>query len=240
MRERRVAVVRAQGRRRLRLLVAIVVLGLLGAAGWLVTHSTLLDVDRVRVAGTQRVAAGDVRRVSGVHPGDPILFIDTGAVARRVERLPWVDEAHVERRLAGDLEIRVTERTPVLWVRRAPDSVALIDGRGRVLADAPEVSGELPELTGLATLPAPGQDVVPRGAAAVVAELPAELRSRVTSVVANGGTVTLELRDGPEVRLGPPDRVAAKARAALAVLGTISGAPPAYVDVRVLSAPVTG
>ncbi len=50
----------------------------------------------------------------------------------------------------------------------------------------------------------------------------------------------LALRDGPEVRLGPPDNVPAKTRAALAVLGTITGPPPAYVDVRVPTAPVTG
>jgi hypothetical protein len=50
----------------------------------------------------------------------------------------------------------------------------------------------------------------------------------------------LALRDGPEVRLGPPDHVPAKARAAVAVLATITGARPAYVDVRVPTAPVTG
>lgn len=234
------AVARAQGRRRLRWLVAIVAFGVLVAAGWLTTQSTLLDVDHVRVAGTQHVPAGDVRRASGVRPGDAILFVDTEGAKRRVEQLPWVDEARVERHLPGELEIQVSERAPALWARRSPDSVALVDKRGRVLADTPDPPAELPELGGLATVPPVGQDVDPPAAAGIVEHLPAELRGRVAAVVAGQGAVKLVLRDGPEVRLGPPDQIPAKARAAAAVLGTLTGAPPAYVDVRVPSAPVAG
>jgi cell division protein FtsQ len=240
IRERRVAVARAQGRRRLRWVVAILMLGILGAAAWLLTHSALLDVDRVRATPTQHVSAAEIRFASGVEQGEPILFVDLGAVAGRVERLPWVDEAHVNRRLTGELDIRVTERSPAAWARRAPDQVALVDGRGRVLADAAEAPADLPELDGAVTLPPPGGRIHPRAAAVVVGKLPAELRTRVGRVVADAGAVTLAMRDGPEVRFGSPDQVPAKARAALAVLGTITGPPPAYVDVRVPSAPVTG
>ena len=137
IRERRVAVVRARGRRRLRWLIAISVFAILVAVGWLVIQSPLLDVDRVRVTGTQLVAPGDVRRATGVHPGDPILFVDTTAAERGVEQLPWVDDATVERRLSGELVVKVTERRPAAWARRAADTVALIDRRGRILADAP-------------------------------------------------------------------------------------------------------
>jgi cell division protein FtsQ len=235
-----VAVARAEGRRRLRWLVAIVALAVLVATAWLVTQSTMLDVDRVGVAGSQRVPAGDVRRVSGVRPGDAILFVDTAASKRRVEQLPWVDEAEVARHLPGELEIRVTERTPVVWSRRTPETVAIIDKRGRVLADTPDPPAELPELSGLANVPSIGQDIDARAAAGVVERLPADLRGRVAAVVTEGEAVKLLLRDGPEVRLGPPDHVETKARAAVAVLGTVAGAPPAYVDVRVPSAPVAG
>ena len=240
IRERRVAVARAQGRRRLRWVIAVVMLGILGAAAWLLTHSALLDVDRVRVTPTQHVSAAEVRFASGVSRGDAILFVDLGAVAGRIERLPWVDEAHVNRRLTGDLDIRVTERIPAAWARRAPDQVALLDGRGRVLADAADAPADLPELGSGAKLPPPGGRIHPRAAAVVIGKLPAELRSRVARVVADAGAVTLALRDGPELRFGAPDQVPAKARAVLAVLGTITGPPPAYVDVRVPSAPVTG
>jgi cell division protein FtsQ len=240
IRERRVAVVRAQGRRRLRWLIAIAVFGILVAVGWLVVHSPLLDVDDVRVTGTQLVAPGDVRRASGIRGGDALLFVDTGAAERRVEQLPWIDEASVERRISGELVVRVTERRPAVWARRAPESVALIDGRGRVLADVPEAPLELPQLSGLATLPPVGKDITPSAAVGVLGHLPPDLVGRVAGVVTDGRAVKLQLRDGPELRLGPPTRVPAKARAVLAVLGTITGGPPAYVDVRVPSAPVTG
>jgi cell division protein FtsQ len=240
IRERRVAVVRAQGRRRLRWLLAAVVLGILGAATWLLTNSALLDVDRVRVTPTEHVRAAEVRSASGVNQGDPILFVDLGAVAERIQRLPWVDEAHVNRRLSGELDIRVTERSPAAWARRGADQVALVDERGRVLADATEPPAELPELGAVVTLPPPGGRIEPHAAAGVIGKLPAELRNRVARVVASGGAVTLALRDGPEVRFGSSDQVPAKARAVLAVLGTIMGPPPAYVDVRVPTAPVTG
>jgi cell division protein FtsQ len=240
IRERRAAVARSEGRRRLRWLVASLVLALLVATGWLVTHSALLDVDHVRVTATQHVTADEVRRASGVRHGDALLFLDLGAAEKRVERLPWVDDASAQRRLPGEVELQVTERSPAAWARRAPDVVALVDARGRVLTDVTEVPAELPELTGLTSIPPPGGEAAPRAAAGVLDKLPPGLRGRVGRVAAGGAGVVLTLRDGPEVRLGAPEHVPAKARATLAVLGTITGAPPAYVDVRVPNAPVTG
>jgi hypothetical protein len=48
------------------------------------------------------------------------------------------------------------------------------------------------------------------------------------------------VKDGPEVRLGSPRDVAAKARAALAVMAATVSTPPRYIDVRVPAAPVAG
>ncbi len=241
IRERRVAVKRAEGRRRLRWLVALVVLGCLAGAAWLVVHSSLLDVERVRITGAQHATAGELRRAAGVHRGDPLLFVDVGAVEADVQRVPWVDRARVDRRFSGDVDVHVTERRPTLWARRAPDLVALVDGRGRVLADAPEPPADIPELGGLAVVPPPGHEVAPAAAAGVLEKLPAELRTRTARVViAPGGEITLALKLGPEVRLGTPDHVASKARAALAILDASASAPPGYIDVRVPAAPVTG
>lgn len=239
IRDRRVAVVRAQGRRRLRRIVAVIVLAALAAAVWAVTHSSLLDVERVRVTGTQQATPAQVRSEAGVKPGDAILFVDTGAVARNVERVPWIDKARVERSLGGELDIHVTERRPAAWARRAPDRVALVDARGRVLADAAAPPPNLPEITGLGAVAGAGRDVAP-AVADVLEDLPPALGLRTTRVAVASDEVTLALRDGPEVRLGAPRRVAEKGRAAVAVLATTAGAPPRYVDVRVPGAPVAG
>jgi len=240
IRERRVAVLRAKGRRRLRWMVGVIVLAALAAAAWAVTHSSLLDVERIRVTGTQQATPRQVRLAARVKPGDAILFIDTGAIARRVERVAWVDKARVERSLGGEVDIHVTERRPVAWVRRAPDRVALVDARGRVLADAAEPPPNLGELTGLGTVPEAGREVTPVMIADVLGNLPPALGLRTTRISVADDEVTLALRDAPEVRLGAPRDVAAKGRAALAVLASTAATPPRYIDVRVPGAPVAG
>jgi cell division protein FtsQ len=240
MRDRRVEVLRAQGRRRLWWMIGLIALGLVLVAGWFVIHSPLLDVEHIRVTGAQQATAAEVRSAAGVHRGEAILFVDTGAVERDVERVPWVDKARVDRSLGGELAIHVTERRPAAWVRRAPGRVAVVDARGRVLADASEPPGEFPEITGLRTVPPPGREVAPTAVPRVLEQLPPELGLRIARIVVDGGAVTLWVRDGPEVRLGLPQRVAEKGRAALAVLASSADSPPRYIDVRVPSAPVAG
>jgi cell division protein FtsQ len=240
MRDRRVAVTRAQGRRRLRALAVLGALAAMALAGWLVLRSPLLDVDDIVVRGAAHTPAATVEEAAGVSTGEALVFVDLGTAARRVERLPWVATASVERHLPGELSIRVTERVPAAWVRRAPDRVAVLDGDGRVLADAPEPPSDLPELTGTGSIPAPGGVVRPARVAGVVGLLVPELRADVIGVRATGGTVALLRREGPEVRLGAPVRVGEKSRVALAVVRTLAPPFPAYVDVTVPDAPVTG
>lgn len=240
IRERRIEVARTKGRRRLRVLTVVTGAAVLGAGGWLVLHSALLDVDRVVVTGAVHASAPEIRDAAGVDRGDPLVLVDLGAVERRVERLPWVDEARVDRHLPGELAIQVTERTPVAWASRSEAEIALVDDRGRVVVNATEVPSGLPELTGLAALPPPGGRVRPAIAQRALPALPVELRAQVTRVGVVGADLVLGLRDGPEVRLGSADRLGDKGRAALAVLQTLDPPYPAYLDVRVPEAPVTG
>ena len=78
----------------------------------------MLDVDRVRVTGTQHVTVAQVLAASGVHVHDHLLFVDTGAAARRIEQMPWVERASVQRDLPGTLKITIDEYTPAAFVRR--------------------------------------------------------------------------------------------------------------------------
>ncbi|HEY4396428.1 MAG TPA: FtsQ-type POTRA domain-containing protein [Acidimicrobiia bacterium] len=240
IRDRRIEVLRTQGRRRLRWMIGLIVIASVAALAWIVTHSSLLDVGHIRVTGAQQATPAQVQQAAGVHRGDPILFVDTGAVEHRVAGVSWVDKARVERSLGGEVDIHVTERRPVAWARRAPDRVALVDVHGRVLADAPTPPAGLPEITGLRAVPRAGRDIAPVAAARLFEKLPPALSLRTTRIAVDGDSVTLGLRDGPEVRLGSPRDVAAKARAALAVLASTASAPPRYIDVRVPATPVAG
>jgi len=240
IRERRVEVTRARGRRRLWILVAVTAALVVAGGGWLVLHSALLDVDQVVVTGAAQTSPDEVLSAADVDRGDALVFVDLGAVERRVERLPWIDEARVERRLPGELAIQVTERSPAAWARRSETEVALMDARGRVLAVVLETPPNLPELSGLGPVPVPGGRVAGAAGLSVLAELPGELRERVTHLTVADSKVVLGLGVGPEIRMGTGTELGEKGRVALAILRTLSEPFPAYVDVSVPQAPVTG
>jgi hypothetical protein len=196
---------------------------------------------------------------AGVHTGTALLFVDTGAVARRVEKLPWIAQAKVKRELPNGLTITVVERRPVAWARRPvpPGSpqgtlgaVVLVDHFGRVLGDVPAAPAGLPELIGMVRVPERGSRVEPSAPAAAIAQLPDALRAQTGSVVRRRGQAVLQLVQPPggakpaadEVRLGDLDEVAVKGAAALAVLDQLAmdRHHVRYVDVRVPGAPASG
>lgn len=247
--DRRVAVLREQGRKRLRLLLTVVAtLSVVGVA-WLVVQSPLLALDAITVRGATHEQPTTIRLAAGVSPGTALLFVDTGAVARRVEGLPWVARARVHRELPHGLTIVVMERQPAAWLRRAPKAVALVDRAGRILADAGEPPAGLPELKGVSRIPAPGGHV-DASAPSALARLPDALRAQLGVLALDRGEAVLHLvavpgGPGPaagEVRLGPLEQVRAKGAAALAVLDELASARQhaTYVDVRVPGAPATG
>jgi len=240
MRARRVAVIREQGRRRLRVLLVVVGAVAIGGSAWLAVTSPFLDVDRVVIRGTAQVPAAQVRAAADVRTGDALLLLDVGELERRIEAVPAVREAHVRRDLPDELRITVVERVPAGWARRDPAHVAVVDGTGRVIADAAAPPAGLPEVVGLTRLPELGGRIAPAAATRLLEQLPTELRNRVGSVVVMGGVAALLLIDGVEVRLGPAVDVATKGRTAQAVLTTLGDAPISYIDVRVPGAPVTG
>jgi cell division septal protein FtsQ len=241
MRARRVAVIRDQGRRRLRVLLVVVTAAALGGGAWLAATSPLLDVDRIVVRGTSEASTRlAIRAAADVRTGDALLLLDVGELERRIEAVPSVREAHIRRHLPDELRITVVERVPAGWARRDREQVAVVDGTGRVIADMTTPPAGLPEVLGLTRLPPPGGEVAPRQATGVLEELPTDLRNRVGAVVVMGGVVALQLTDGVEVRLGPAVDLVTKGRTAEAVLAALGDARITYVDVRVPGAPVTG
>jgi cell division protein FtsQ len=220
-------------------------------------QSPLLAVDDVSVRGTTHETVDAVRAAAGVSQGDALLFVDTGAVARRIERLPWIAAAKVSREFPNGVTITVTERAPVAWMRRPPafgapaDSgpAALVDASGRVLGDLPGPPPGLPELTGSLGLAATGHQLAHPALAGAVAQLPEPLRAQVASLGEERGGAVLKLAlpagarslVAKEVRLGSLDEIRAKGAAALAVLDqlAITRQHVTYIDVRVPGAPAT-
>lgn len=232
IRARRVAVTREQGRQRLHRLMAVLGMVAVAALATGAVFSPLLDVNQVAVTGADGPRAAEVRQAAAVHVGAPLLLVDTSAVEARVEALPWVSEAHVVRDLPGTLRVEVRLRVPVAWKPAAGGEVRLVDARGTTVTTGAQAPAGLPELQ--------TDRHASATAAAVAAALDPALRDQVATVVVAGGQATLKLVDGHEVRLGAPQQLAAKARAALAVLRALGSSSFTYLDVTVPSAPVTG
>lgn len=235
---RRVEVALDARRRRRRRSAALVVVTVVALAAVAVARSPLFDVDRTVVDGVARLSVDEVLEAAGVVPGDPMVDVDAGAVARRVESLPWVADARVERSWPGTLRVNVTERRAVAVAGEGPSAVA-VDFEGRILGAAGPDDGDLP-LAGPAPVAGPGGflDDERLVVAGVLAELtPALLGEVAAADVADDGTVVVHLDDGITVRLGDGTRLRARAAAVLAVLAQADRATIATVDVTVAGSP---
>jgi len=81
MKARRIAVLRAQGRRRLHILVALAAVALVAGLGFGISQTPLMDVDRISVRGGGARAA-EVLESTGFSTGMPMLSLDLGAAER--------------------------------------------------------------------------------------------------------------------------------------------------------------
>src|SRR5262245_24462168 len=85
---------------------------------FLVVQSPLLVVDYVRVIGAEHGDPNQLISVAQVEAGAPLLRVDTGAVRERIEGIPWIERAEVDKKFPGTVHITVHERVPVAFVRR--------------------------------------------------------------------------------------------------------------------------
>jgi len=108
----------------------------------------LLKPDQIEVTGNHIVAREEILKMF-IHDRDrSVLRVPLDARRAEIERLPWVEEASVQRILPNHLRISITERTPVGFFRNGTE-LALVDAQG-VLLDRP--AGEdfhFPIITGL-------------------------------------------------------------------------------------------
>ncbi|MBI3516872.1 MAG: FtsQ-type POTRA domain-containing protein [Proteobacteria bacterium] len=168
-----------------------------------------LKVRQILVEGRSRVPAPTVMATLGVHRGMPILGVGVGDVRQRLETIPWVESALVERRLPDTIFVRLTERQPLaLWQHNGRFSV--IDAKGAVVQDEVGEFAHLPIVVG---------DDAPVHAEALLLLLATEpdLQKRVTAAVRVGDRRwNLKLDNGIDVRL--PEEDAASAWSRLATL----------------------
>ncbi len=183
------------------------------------------------------MTTAQVDAAARVHRHDPLLLVSTGAVARRVETLPWVEHATVTRELPGTLRIAITEYQPSAYVHTGNQFVLLApDGRAVALANSAPAG--VVEVRGLRRAPAVGEMLSPPEAAGLVKQLPPALASQVKAIDVGSDGISLDLARGGAIRLGPPTDLAAKAAATLSVLASYGTGCFTYIDVGAPSTPV--
>lgn len=104
------------------------------AAGQLLEASRVLGltVTDVEVEGRETTDRETVLAALGAGPGTPILAVSPAHAKQRLEALPWVHHAVVERRLPGTLYVHLVERKPLaLWQHGG--RIELIDREGAVI-----------------------------------------------------------------------------------------------------------
>lgn len=167
-----------------------------------------LSVQEVLVEGRQRSDPGRLLAAVGVSRGDPIMAFDPRATRSRVEALPWVRYATVERRLPSLIYLRIEERMPIArW--QTDGRISVIDETGEAIPGIP------PEDYAHLTLMV-GPDA-PAHAAVLLQLLESEpdlSRHVVAAVRVGGRRWNLRFQGGTDVRL--PETGAAEAWAQFA------------------------
>lgn len=234
--EERLRILELRRRRRRRPLLVLLVLTALMNLGILIAVSPLADVDSITVTGGERTGADIVEAVAGVSLGDPLVGVDVGAATRRLESLPWVADATVERTRSGAVHIAVIERVPIATVGHGTVRRA-VDREGRVLA-AVSGSSSLPSIGSVRPEDVPGATVREgqQVLAGIVATLPEAAREGLLSLSNTDGELTAIRRDGIVIELGDGTAIREKFDAVDAVLAHYETSELAKVDVRVPNA----
>jgi cell division protein FtsQ len=108
----------------------------------------LIHPDQISVARNHFVSPAGVREVFAADRGKSVLRIPLDQRRKELEAIPWIEEAAVRRALPNRIEIEITERTPVAFLREAND-MALVDGHGVILDRPLEGDFHFPVVTGI-------------------------------------------------------------------------------------------
>jgi cell division protein FtsQ len=105
-------------------------------------------LEGVAVRGNQFVAGGAVLEVFSADTGRSVLRIPLDERREALERIAWVERATVRRVLPNRLEVEITERRPVAFLRLGAE-MALADAFGVILERPLEAEFNFPVVTGL-------------------------------------------------------------------------------------------
>ncbi|MCX4732609.1 cell division protein FtsQ/DivIB [Streptomyces sp. NBC_01363] len=227
------------GRMRL-ILIGVLVLLLAAGAVWALYGSSWLRAEEVRTTGVDVLTPSEVEAAAAVPIGAPLISVDTDAIAERLrQKLPRIDSVDVVRSWPHGIGLKVTERQPVLLVKKGAKFIE-VDAKGVRFATVDKWPGRVPllELTPdqSASLRRFGSARLVREAVRVAGELPGDVAKDAKVVrVTSYDSISLELTRGRTVIWGSGEGGPVKARVLTALM---KSAPKAgHFDVSAPTAP---
>jgi cell division protein FtsQ len=181
--------------------------------------------------------------------GRSLLGVDASSLAARIEAIPDVKVAHVDRAFPHTVAVSVVMERPAGLVRAGKASY-IVSVDGRVLRAAARAPKALPRLVlPAASQPTPGHTVATaemRSALRVLSVVPhrfPENIARLKKVFASRGGVVAIFGHGLQVRLGTTGSLEVKLHVAARVLSRMGASirhSVAYVDVSAPARPAIG
>lgn len=180
------------------------------AEGWAIAASSGLGlrVRQVLLEGRRHTPRPDIVSAIDISRGDPLLGIDLDRLRARVESIPWVRAASVQRQWPKTVHVVIEERKPIaIWQRDR--RLSLVDRYGATIA-----TGDLQPFADLLVVVGRG---APKQASKLLEVLNTRplLRERVLAAVRVGSRRwDIRFKNGVDVRLPEHDAPAAWARLA--------------------------
>jgi cell division protein FtsQ len=219
--------------------ICLGVLAFLAGITYLLQTSSF-RVQDLEVSGAIHSSTSEIVAASHLADHPTMVLLDSGAVARRIEQLPWVEAVDVQRHWPHKVTLVVHERIPVAALSRKDGSFVLADQSGRLLQNVSDPGG-LPTVARVQPLGLPGSRVTAPTLSAlrVASKLPLAFKAQVLGVdVTAKGNVRLRLNSPVGVLLGQAVHLHLKFTALASVLAGALLHPGDVVDVSVPSTPV--
>lgn len=108
----------------------------------------LIHPGQIEISQTQYVRRSRILELFAADRGHSVLRIPLDQRRRQIEALPWVEHAAVRRALPNRLEIEITERAPVAFLREGA-AMALVDAHGVILPQPARANFDFPVVTGI-------------------------------------------------------------------------------------------
>jgi len=108
----------------------------------------LVHPEQVELTGNRYVQRASVLSIFSADRSRSVLRIPLDQRRRQLEAIPWVEQATVRRALPNKIEIEITERAPIAFLRQGSD-LSLVDIHGVILERPLKGSFHFPVVTGI-------------------------------------------------------------------------------------------